>query len=69
MRADHGGSITHATAQHLMMRGLIEPQAATSLTEQGRAVRSDALDEFARLQWAALLFYERFRRWAATIIG
>jgi hypothetical protein len=33
-------SITHATAQHLMVRGLIERQAATRyvLTEQGRAV-------------------------------
>jgi hypothetical protein len=33
-------SITHATAQHMMVRGLIERQTATRfmLTEQGRAV-------------------------------
>jgi hypothetical protein len=33
-------SITHATAQQMMVRGLIEPQAATRsvLSEQGRAV-------------------------------
>ena len=32
--------ITHATAQHMMVRGLIDRQAAGSftLTEQGRAV-------------------------------
>jgi hypothetical protein len=33
-------SITHATAQHMMVRGLIERQAASrfALTEQERAV-------------------------------
>jgi hypothetical protein len=33
-------SITHATAQHMMVRGLIERQAAPRfvLTDQGRAV-------------------------------
>jgi hypothetical protein len=33
-------SITHATAQHMMVRGLIERQTAARyvLTEQGRAV-------------------------------
>jgi len=32
--------VTHATAQHMMMRGLIDRQGAGSfiLTEQGRAV-------------------------------
>ena len=40
-------SITHATAQHMMVRGLIErDQAATRymLTEQGRAVLAAMLE-------------------------
>jgi hypothetical protein len=38
--------ITHATAQHMMVRGLIERQAATRyvLTEQGRAVLAAFLE-------------------------
>jgi hypothetical protein len=38
--------ITHATAQHMMVRGLIERQAATGylLTEQGRAVLAAVLE-------------------------
>ena len=42
-------SITHATAQHMMVRGLIERQAASrfALTEQGRAVLAAMLDEEA----------------------
>jgi hypothetical protein len=38
--------ITHATARHLMVRGLIERQAATGylLTEQGRAVLAAVLE-------------------------
>ena len=38
--------ITHATAQHMMVRGLIERQAATSymLTDQGRAVLAAMLE-------------------------
>jgi hypothetical protein len=40
-------SITHATAQHMMVRGLIERQAAKRfvLTEQGRAVLAALLDQ------------------------
>jgi hypothetical protein len=39
-------SITHATTQHMMVRGLIERQAATRyvLTEQGRAVLATFLE-------------------------
>jgi hypothetical protein len=39
--------IAHATAQHMMVRGLIERQATTRyvLTEQGRAVLTAFLDE------------------------
>jgi hypothetical protein len=40
-------SITHATAQHMMVRGLIERDQAASrfmLTEQGRAVLAALLD-------------------------
>jgi hypothetical protein len=39
-------SITHATAQQMMVRGLIERHAATryTLTEQGRAVLSAMLE-------------------------
>jgi hypothetical protein len=40
-------SVTHATAQHMMVRGLIERDQATSrfvLTEQGRAVLAALLE-------------------------
>ena len=39
-------SITHATAQQMMVRGLIEREAATRyvLTEQGRAVLAAVLE-------------------------
>jgi hypothetical protein len=38
--------ITHATAQHMMVRGLIERQAASryALTDQGRAVLAVMLE-------------------------
>jgi hypothetical protein len=40
-------SITHATAQHMMIRGLIERQTATRfvLTEQGRVVLAAMLGD------------------------
>jgi hypothetical protein len=43
-------SITHATAQHMMVRGLIERQAATryALTEQGREVLAALLAKAGR---------------------
>jgi hypothetical protein len=40
-------SVTHATAQHMMVRGLIERDQATSrfvLTEQGHAVLAALLE-------------------------
>jgi hypothetical protein len=43
-------SITHATAQHMMVRGLIERQAASCyvLTDQGRAVLAALLAKAGR---------------------